>query len=140
MVQIPQEENIIIHSDQTIQDQICQKENQTYSITKQNIYFENGNSWLIVIKKLNLLKELDEYKIEINNPGKIGLLIKKMILHIQVSASCILGKLENIKEKLPLQYFQDIDNAKSNCDMLILLMKDIIVTYIYNIYIYRITQ
>ena len=132
--------------DDNIEETVFNKYNKVLSISKMKIYFEEGNSLLIVIKDLSLMKDLEESKSRIKYKG---MLMATITHDMRTPANSILGMLELIEQYLPPEKHKYLKIAHSSCNLLLHLIHDVLVLYIYiyiylyiylYIYVYRIIQ
>ena len=119
---------------------MCNRADQALSVSKKRIYFEEGYSWLIVLKDLRLFRDLEESQHKIKYKG---MLMATITHDMRTPVNSILGMLQIIEIYLPLEHSKYLNIAKSSCNLLLHLIHDILVINYYlhiqihtHIYIY----
>ena len=108
------------------------KENNSLSVSKKNIYFQEEDNLLVVLNDLTVVKDLEEAKSQV----KYKAMLMATISHdLRTPANSILAMLQLLEDYIPFPQLQFLNVAKSSCNMLLLLIHDVLVLYIY-IYIY----
>ena len=108
---------------------VCTTANKIFSVTKKSIFFEQGNCWLIIIKDISLMRDLEESKSRIKYKGMLMATITHDMRTPVNSVLLMLNLLENV---IPIDKIKFIKIAKSSCNLLLHLIHDVLV----NLYIY----
>ena len=107
--------------------------NKVLSVTKKYIFFEQGNCWLIIIKDMSLMRDLEESK---NRNKYKGMLMATITHDMRTPVNSVLAMLNLIEESIPTNKIQFLKIAKSSCNLLLHLIHDVLVHIYINIYIY----
>ena len=115
---------------------VCTIANTVFSVTKKSIFFEQGNCWLIIIKDMSLMRDLEESK----SRNKYKEMLMATITHdMRTPVNSVLVMINLIEESIPTNKIQFLKIAKSSCNLLLHLIHDVLVyipIYILYLYIY----
>ena len=107
------------------------------SITKKSIMYEETQSWLIAIKDMTLVRDLEESKSQIKYKG---MLMATISHDMRAPVTSTLGMLKILQKYIPSDQMKYLEIANSSLALLLHLIHDMLVCIYIYIYIYIIIR